>query len=428
MPCDVTTTCRGAEEAATPRASAVRTCLPFPPRSVFNRSMLMVCAIRRLMEKRPVRNGATRSLPAVGPATRNPACRLTPLPFLILFVLAAFIGAGEMNAGTNDQHLFLSFRGIVTTDLFSPAETNAILSTRAEFQVTSSNRDWEIELRYLSPKEFRGTGESCKKIPDGVRLRPIFESNSTNALLAAQVLSLLYPPPEKSPFLLCWLCLCPEPDLPVIDGSHIRRFISVPFQDNPKNRGSFYVRYLMPESNFISAFTVTNDGISFSKAGNTYRYGAPFSAGFRELQYELLATTNVAGTMVPLSAVLKRFSPRPGAVTVDDIYTRVFASLTVTLVSTSHIDALSKWPSIYMALDQRPPLLPTNVTVNYLVTNDQWQSVTNKDLQLLATITRSSNRGKVHTGKARAIFFVTLMLLPGVVYFLLKHGKVKQQS
>ncbi len=132
--------------------------------------------------------------------------------------------------------------------------------------------------------------------------------------------------------------------------------------------------------------------------------------------------------MVPLSAVLKRFSPRPGAVTVDDIYTRVFASLTVTLVSTSHIDALSKWPSIYMALDQRPPLLPTNVTVNYLVTNDQWQSVTNKDLQLLATITRSSNRGKVHTGKARAIFFVTLMLLPGVVYFLLKHGKVKQQS
>jgi hypothetical protein len=353
----------------------------------------------------------------------RPRTQSSRIFFWTSFVVTVFAGHGDINGRTKDQHLFLSFRGIVSTDVFSPTETNAVSSTRAAFQVTITNGDWEIELRYLSPTESRGTGESCKRIPDGVRVRPIFENNTTNAILAAQAFPLAYPPPEKSPFLLCWLCLCPEPDLPVIDDSHIRRFVSVPFQDNPKNRGSFCVQYLKPESTFISAFSVTNDGISFSKYGNTYPYGAPFSAGFRELQYDLLATTNAGGSMVPLSAVLKRFTPRPGARTVDDVYTRVLASLTVTLVSTSQLDPLSNWPSVYMALDKRPALLPENIPVNYVVTNDQWQSVTNKDLRLLAAITRNANRSKVHTGITRAIFIVILMLLPGVVYFLSKHGK-----
>ena len=154
------------------------------------------------------------------------------------------------------------------------------------------------------------------------------------------------------------------------------------------------------------------------------RHFPPFDSGFVEFRYQLLGTTNVAGLKVPCSAVLKRFSPRPRSTAAGDLYARVVASLTVTSVSATQFEPLSRWPSEYVALDQRPTKLPPNRTVDYVVTNDQWCSVTNQRLRLLAAITRSSSHTKVHHNKALAFVCVTLMLMPGIFYlfFQRKHN------
>ena len=187
-----------------------------------------------------------------------------------VLIVAFFISSTLANAGGNEQPPSLSFRGALSTDMFSPTEANPYLSIRAEFQVTITNGLWEIELQYSSPEELRGTGESCKRIPDGVRLRPTFPTNATHGLLAAQALPLHYPPPEKTPLLLCWLSLCPEPQLPILNPHHMRRFLSIAFQNVPKNQGSFDVHYLPGEARFLSELTLTNDGLSFSREGKVY--------------------------------------------------------------------------------------------------------------------------------------------------------------
>jgi hypothetical protein len=337
-------------------------------------------------------------------------CTCTCMALLTALLIAK---CSEYPASGENQFPSLSFRGVISTELFSPKEAKAFFSSKAEFLATATNESWEIELRYLAPAEVCGTGESCKRIPDGVRIRPTFERRSSTALLAATALPLPYPPPEKTPFLLCWLCLCPAPELPTLDNVRIRRFVSVPVQANPKNEGFFEAKYLMPVGRFLSSLSVTNNGISFSTDGKTYPYAPPFGAGFLEFQYELLATTNVGGLIVPLRAAVKRFSPLPGAVTVKDVYTRVLSSLTVTSVSASPLTPLSEWPSEYMALDQRPAQLPLGVTVNYSVSEDEWQPVTSEKIQRLAEITRIANRPKVAATRSTAVFVELTLLVVG---------------
>jgi hypothetical protein len=57
--------------------------------------------------------------------------------------------------------------------------------------------------------------------------------------------------------------------------------------------------------------------------------------------------------------------------------------LEVTRLSSTPIDMLPL-PKSLVALDSRPPGLNPGIVVTYMVTNDQWQPVTNQELRQLS--------------------------------------------
>jgi hypothetical protein len=68
-------------------------------------------------------------------------------------------------------------------------------------------------------------------------------------------------------------------------------------------------------------------------------------------------------------------------------------------------------PPLLLALDQRPPGLPMGVTVNHLVTNDEWLSITNQRLANLATVYRQMRTIK-RSGK-NSIYLLLFLVLTG---------------
>lgn len=321
------------------------------------------------------------------------------IPFLCLLAPAGWAVESVTNVPV------FAAEGIGSIESFELGKTNPVFSAREHFVFVYSNCTWRIDSVYqngfssaLPPKmqTLPGTRISCSRIADGIRLFVSFpdhqEATSGRArgvAQTAQAKPILFPPPEYMMLFTVWLSFCPRPELPLIDSSVIHRFLNTSLLNDPRNQGNYGARYLEPAGLFLSELNITNDGTIFQSAtGKTSKYPAPFENGYREFSYELTETTNVGGIAYPFQSVVRRYAPKQNARSSEDLYVYSITRLEVTRLSSTPIDMLPL-PKSLVALDSRPPGLNPGIVVTYMVTNDQWQPVTNQEVrQLSATFMR----------------------------------------
>lgn len=320
--------------------------------------------------------------------------------------------------GTVDTRLFRT-----TTDLFFKQE--------AHFVFQWSNGWWQLEVAFDSPPELSGSSMNCKRIRDGVRVVDITATTSTNALPVAVAYPIPFPPPERPILLVCWMALCPYPELPLLDGNRTRRLIASQFHDDPRNQGRFLVQYADPANTFLSEFTIYNNGIRFFREGRTTHYPHPFQDGFREFEFRVLDRTNLGGLPIPTRATLALLSPALAADSVDDLYASAEAKFILEDIHNSNgpLKAADTIPARMFALDGRFKDLAENVSVNYRVTNDSWLSVTNHNLKQLASVFRAANARKArNTPWVARLVMVAFFLAPGVLALSRLRRKHKQST
>ena len=317
--------------------------------------------------------------------------------FILAVTLCAALVAGsaELN-GNAPQAIIPPFvaEGRLSTRSFRTERTNLNYKTDAKVFLLYSNGWWQVEVQYLNP----GWGPSihnCMKIPDGTRTYTLFGGDTRTGMTTASACPTAFPPPGRPEMLVTWLSLCPHPQLPLIDGKRMLRFINLPICrpdvfDQPQNEGYYDVKYLNPGNAFLSELEITNNGFglelmvvqSGDVEGEITRFRAPFENGFTELQYSVLESTNLNGMAFPLRAVYKRFSPNWGGKDRDDLRVGLFSELIVKRISFSESDISKRrsLPPELMALDMRAPGLPKERTLNYTVTNDQWKALSDPEI------------------------------------------------
>lgn len=251
------------------------------------------------------------------------------------------------------------------------------------------------------------------RIPDGVREFTLFPgyTYTNNVTFTASALPITFPTTGDSRRLLVWLSFCPHPQLPVIDGKKMHRFLYVPggsialeMLNHPQNEGYFTTRYLQPGAMFLSELIVTNNGVSvdmtMDKGGNweteVRRYSAPLDKGFLCFRYEVRETTNCNGIAFPLRTMIQHFSPNWYTKMPDDLYVAGELVLLVKRISFAASDLANRKPapSVLIADDYRPPKLPRNQSVSYFVTNDVWHSLSDtNNPDLVRRFRRYAERG-----------------------------------
>ena len=280
------------------------------------------------------------------------------------------------------------------------SDTNLNYRTDARVVFLFSNGWWQVEARCKYANQGNIIVHNCMRIPHGRRSYILFAgSTNTGATTVADACPSSFPPPGKTELLVPWLALCPHPELPLIDGKRMRRFVNLPdYRPNAfnarENEGRYEVKYLAPESAFLSELVITNNGFSIElnveknsgeDAGDIRRYPPPFENGFTELQYKVIESTNLNGITFPIRAVSKRFTPNWGGKDRDDLRVWLQSELTVTRISFAEKDVARRIAAPYemFAEDARP-----GVSVNYLVHDDQWKPVSDPELQRRARSVR----------------------------------------
>ena len=270
---------------------------------------------------------------------------------------------------TNPVPPFVAEGSISTSNRFS--------ATEAKFSFFSSNGWWQLDLtNFTTPPQYKS--QDCMSIPGGVRHYTMFESIGNSALAAACPID--YPPPGIAGGMFqTWLCLCPNPKLPVIDGKRMHRFLMVPSAPfdvlkDSLNQGEYLATYLEPGRVFLSALTITNDGVRINwdpEKNEVWRFPAPFDSGFRELAYQVLESTNIHGIAFPLRAVFQQFGPDPEHR--NQLSVVMDCEIKVSRISFAPTD-LSKQvhPDRLDGLDYRPRHLRGGESVSLTITNDQW--------------------------------------------------------
>jgi hypothetical protein len=234
--------------------------------------------------------------------------------------------------------------------------------------------------------------ENSMKIPDGTRSYTLFEGSTNRGMTMALACPISFPLSGRTAMLDTWLGLCPYPELPLIDGQRMRRFVILPdyrpkILNAPENEGFYAAKYLTPENAFLSELVITNKGFGIDlnvgengleDEGITMRYPPPFENGFTELQYQVIETTNLHGVTFPLRAVCKRFHPNWNTKDPDDLHVSLQSELTVTRISFSGKDRVSRIaaPSEMIATDARP-----GARSAYRVRDDQWKPVSDPEIK-----------------------------------------------
>lgn len=306
--------------------------------------------------------------------------------YFLLFsaTMLALARSADVERSVAYQPPSFAAQATVKTELLQPNGTVGLLAAKAEAVFSISNGWWELEQVFSLPREIEGNGESYRKIPEGVRVRP-FLAGSRKGILAAEALPIAFPPPEKHVALICWLALCPRPELPLLDNGHMRRLLHRNFLTHTQNRGSFTAEYLQPDSLFLSTLLIHDGGVIYSVDGRTFQYGPESEKGMLEFEYEVLSVTNVAGRAYPHHSVLRQYAFRPNPRNSGDVYVATQTHFFLNKVEPfSKHESLVPWPAQYYALDHRFPNMRTNRTVGYVVTNDHWVSVTNHEIKRLA--------------------------------------------
>jgi hypothetical protein len=338
-----------------------------------------------------------------------------------------------LSAAVSDNIAPFTAKGTVLMEVFQKAGgTNASLRLKIENEVffAYSNGWWRLELEYKSgnlqtnaavPKgvpseQLSGNLVDCKNIPDGVRY-VITRRNApdsigvTNILKTACLEPTKFPPPEMPDLFVCWLALCPNPELPVIDGSKMRRLISSGFLKDSENRGEYGLKYIAPDNAFLLELCITNDGMVPMHDGSLMKQPAPYDKGYREFEYQVLETTNWNGAVFPLRSVLHKYVPLPNGSSREDLFSAVVVRLNVESIQAGferpEVD-LTK--SMFMAKDNRLPHLPGRQPIRYAATNDQWVAATNPALVRLAAAYNSAPNGSVVdlTAKRRHVMVVVM--------------------
>ncbi len=351
--------------------------------------MLKVRDTSRLAQK------AKRSKPSLAAL-----CLEAPIPTWGLTAFLCLLAPAGWAAENMTNALVFAAEGTGSIETFELGKTNPVFSARENFVFVCSNNTWRIDSVYqngfssaLPPKmqTLPGTRISCSRIADGIRLFVSFPDHKEAAsgsargvARTAQAKPIPFPPPEYMMLFTVWLSFCPRPELPLIDSGVIHRFLITSLLNDPRNQGTYGARYLEPAGLFLSELNITNDGTIFQSAtGKASKYPAPFENGYREFSYELTKTTNAGGMAYPFQSVVRRYAPKQNARSNEDLYVYSITRLEVTRLSSTPIDMLPL-PKSLVALDSRPPGLNPGIVVTYMVTNDQWQPVTNQELRQLS--------------------------------------------
>lgn len=336
-------------------------------------------------------------------------------------------------------------KGTVQTESFSYADgsSNVVFKLKAAFVFSYSNGWWDVRSTYeggshagVEDTSLQNTILDCSRIPDGIRLLFLTGKSAQNItngepLPVAKAIPIAFPPPENAVLFLPWLTLCPDPELPWVQGNVIPRLTNSRLLSDSRNRG--YGRTTYIETNtFLSEFDITNMGVTLTFAGGLMHYTKPFDLGFREFAFHVLDLTNMNGMSFPLRSVLYRFIPSPEGRSPED----------VEVYSITHLDIQSLEagtfpldnPKVVFAMDARPPGLASNATVNYMVKDDRWTSLTNAKLTRLANYTKTLKPGtpveSASVGTERIVIwaFVVCNLAGLILITSLVVRKTKQQK
>ena len=283
----------------------------------------------------------------------------------------------------------------------NPLDTNRVIKSDGKVLFSYSNGIWQIQFSYqhyynpgLSVADGRmATMIDDKRIPDGIREIFSFPSDTNTVTADGRPISKTaivrlgsFPSVAQQEVFLPWLCLCPNPELPLVNSRLIHINFMPELFDNPKNAGGFKATYIGPEQQFLSELTITNNGTIFSSDGNTYEYPEPYKKGYVEFSYKVLETTNCNGINFPLNAVLCQFAPLPNGISQDDVYLGGIIKFHILRIDVGgHNLTLKPVPASVLALDYRLGLA-NNRTMNYMVTNDLYLSLTNRIMQQLANV------------------------------------------
>ena len=288
-----------------------------------------------------------------------------------------------------------SLEGNITQRTFRRGVVNTPDEEAANITLYYSNGWWRAQLAYLSPLRVKEDIDDCMTVPGGLRNFTIFKAGIGAGRAYAEVCPLAFPPPGRPMMFAVWLSLCPNPQLPLIDGRRMHRFVHVPdceveILNVPENEGTYALSYLEPGKAFLSRLNITNNGFSVdmnvgASGGleNTIsRYGPPFDDGFLEMNYEVTAKTNFNGVAFPLRSVLRFLSPNYPAKNRGDSGVRTEIQINITRTSafsSSSAAAHNVKPAGIFAYDFRST---NGMCAVYAVSNDQWQAASSVDSYL----------------------------------------------
>lgn len=273
-------------------------------------------------------------------------------------------------------------KGTVLTEVFQHPTGPPTARMEEAITFCHSNDWWRIELTYQSGSHasipahlIKGNTIDCARIPGGVRIL----TTRTPALragtyLPADVEATEFPPPSQNSLFVCWLTLCPKPQLPLLTETNMRRLVSAQFIKDPLNQGKYGLKYL-GGGVFVSELCITNDGIiqvsSQSPGYATRRQPPPFDNGLFEFEYKVLAVTNWGGVSFPLKSVLRKYTANLNGTNRNDVRLVVMASLNVDSFRPNEIAKPVVDSSRIVALDNRYPVTGQG-PLKYVVANENW--------------------------------------------------------
>ena len=327
----------------------------------------------------------------VSPCSALP--RLTRIILLLGICLPLWSVVTVQAAKQSDAQAFTA-EGTISTAIYTrPNNPNPAYKSECRVSFSYSNGWWQIEGLFNQPEKMAGTIQNCRRVPDGVRsfynwAKPNGDAPNTKAVTpSATAYAINFPPPESIELFVTWLALCPNAELPITAEGTMRRLLTVELLDHPKNEGRYSIKRLEPDGLFVSELVVTNNGIDFGMNEALIKRSPPFQNGYAETMYQIIETTNINGLPFPLAAIYRRFLPLPNANTSSDLFETVIARLRIDKLTGFNSQQVSKIkpPPVMVALDQRLPNLPKGVTVNYMLTNDQWRAANDPTLVALAS-------------------------------------------
>jgi hypothetical protein len=339
----------------------------------------------------------------------------------VIVVFTIFLARFSADGGVQTNVPIFSFvaDGDITVDRYGHSDLAPIIHTEGKFTFTYSNSVWEIQVYSqkgnvpgIDQAKFSNTVIYCKRIQDGIRYYVTSATNGNkSALPVAQAVPIAFPPPDQNSLFACWLTLCPNPELPIVDLKSIRRFLSTELFKNTNNIGKYFASYL-DAGPFLSTLSITNNGVEFISETEILKQDVPFKDGYLEFAYQVLATTNINGLTLPIESVTYEYSTKEKATKNTDVYPVLVFKLKIQKI-TPTTEVLFSEPKQLVAMDRRPGDLPNGKSVNYVVKNDKWAATNDRQLVKFAETTRQLNlqvSNKNNHQTARTVICIVLFI------------------